>query len=144
MAAPVAVAVTPPGGAQVTAGPVSVGVIQPNSAQILSAPVSVTCGPVVTAVSPASGHVGTSVSVTISGGNLGGASAVHVLKDGLADTTVTVVPGTLSAAPDGTSVTCTLSIGSTALTGSRVLRVATSHGESTNLNIGTNVFTVQP
>jgi len=60
--APVSVAVTQPGSAQVTSGPVSVGVTQPTSAQVLSGPVSVsvtqpgsaqvTSAPVSVAVSP--------------------------------------------------------------------------------------------
>jgi hypothetical protein len=142
LAGAVSVGVTQPTSAQVLAGPVSVGVTQPASAQVLSAPVSVTAGPVVTAVSPASGRVGTSVSVTLSGGNLQGASGVQVLKDGLPDTTVTV--SGVAAVPDGTSVTCSLTIASTATTGSRVLQVVTPQGRSSNLNLNTNAFTVQP
>jgi hypothetical protein len=142
MAAPVAVAVTQPGGAQITAGPVSVAVTQPSGVQVTSAPVSVTVAPVIAAVSPASGRVGTSVGVTISGVNLQGASAIQVLKDGLPDTTVTA--SNVTAAPDGTSVTCTVTIGSTATAGSRVLQIVTSHGRSSNLNLTTNVFSVQP
>jgi hypothetical protein len=109
---------------------------------VVAAPVSVSVGPVITAISPATGHVGTNVGVTISGWNLQGATAVQVLKDGLADTTVTA--SGVTAAPDGTSVTCTLTIGSSAPTGARVLRVVTPQGQSTNLNLNTDTFTVQP
>jgi hypothetical protein len=148
MAAPVAIAVMQPGGAQVIAGPVSVAVTQPAGVQVTSAPVSVSTGPVVTAVSPAAGRVGTSVSVTISGANLrspppdNSPPGVQVLRNGLVDPTVTV--SGVTSTPDGTSVTCALTIGSAAPTGARVLRVVISQGGSTNLNIGTNVFTVQP
>ena len=82
------------------------------------------------------------MSVTISGGNFHRASAVPLLKDGLPDTTVTWSGVTVS--PDGTSVTATLTISSAATTGARVLQVVSSHGRSSNLNLGANVFTVQP
>jgi hypothetical protein len=140
--APVSVAVAQPGSTQVLAGPVSVAVTQPAGAQVTSAPVSVTAGPVITLLTPAAGRVGTSLSVNILGGNLQGASAVQVLKDGLADTTVTA--SGVTAAPDDTNVTVTLTIGPTAPTGPHVLQVVTSHGRSSNLNLNANVFTVQP
>jgi len=142
LAAPVSVAVTQPGSAQVTSGPVSVAVTQPGSAQVTSAPVSVAISPVIRGISPATGRVGTGVSLAISGANLQGTTAVQVLKDGLPDTAVTA--SAITAASDGTGMTCTLTIGSTAATGSRVLQVVTPHGRSSNFNLGANVFIVNP
>ncbi|MEI8190304.1 MAG: hypothetical protein WCI75_11365, partial [candidate division NC10 bacterium] len=139
---PVSVAVTQPAGAQVTAGPVSVAVTQPGSAQVTSAPVSVAISPVITGISPATGRVGTSVSLAISGANLQGTTAVQVLKDGLPDTAVTA--SAITAASDGTGVTCTLTIGAGATTGARVLQAVTAHGRSSNFTLGSNVFTVNP
>jgi hypothetical protein len=138
----VSVAVTQPTGAQVLTGPVSVAVTQPGSAQVTSAPVSVAVSPVITGISPATGRVGTSVSLAISGANLQGTTAVQVLKDGLPDTTVTA--SALTAASDGTGVTCTLTIGAGAATGARVLQAVTAYGRSSNFTLGSNVFTVNP
>ncbi len=148
LAAPVSVAVaqSPPSGtASALSGPVSVAVAQAapsGSAHVQAAAVSVSAGPIITAVSPTSGRVGTSVSVTISGGNLQGASAVQVIKNGVLDGTVTA--SSIVAALDGTSVACTLTIGSTASTGARVLQIVTPQGRSSNFDLGTNGFTVLP
>ncbi len=140
--APVSVAVTQPTGAQVLTGPVSVAVTQPGSAQVTSAPVSVAVSPVITGISPATGRVGTIVSLAISGANLQGTTAVQVLKDGLPDTTVTA--SAITTASDGTGVTCTLTIGASATTGARVLQAVTAHGRSSNFTLSTNIFTVNP
>ena len=120
----------------------SVAVTQPGSAQVTSGPVSVAIAPVITGISPAAGRVGTSVSLAISGANLQGTTAVQVLKDGLSDTTVTA--SAITAASDGTGVTCTLTIGAGAATGARVLQAVTAHGWSSNFTLSTNVFSVNP
>ena len=108
----------------------------------MSGPLSVTGGPVLLAVTPATGSVGTSVGVTVTGGNLQGASAITALRNGVVDSTLSA--SALSPAPDGTSVTCTVTISGTAPTGVRVLQVVTPQGRSTDVDIGGNRFTVTP
>jgi hypothetical protein len=145
LAGPVSVGVTQPIATSVLSGPVSVGIAQPASGQATSAPVSVTAGPVITAISPASGGRGATVTITITGVNLGplqGSAPVQVLRDGLPDAAITA-SGAI-ASPDGTSVTCALAVGSAAATGTRVIRVSTVQGRTTNLDVTTNRFTVNP
>ncbi len=144
LAGPVSVGVTQPISTQVLSGPVSVGVERAATAQASSPPVSVTAGPVIAGIAPASGGRGATVTITITGLNLAplhGSPAVLVLRDGVPDATVTASGA--SASPDGTSVTCTLTIGSGAVAGARVIQVGTAQGRSSNLNLATNVFTVQ-
>ncbi len=140
-AGPVTVGVSQPTGAQAVSGPVTVGVTAAQGAQALSGPVSVTGSPVVTAVTPASGAPGsTALGVTVTGANLQGASAIQWLLNGLPDATLTA--SALTPAPDGTTVTFTLTISASAPLGPRVLRVITPQGTSTNFDLGTNLFTV--
>lgn len=97
--------------------------------------------PVLTAVSPGSGSRGTSVGVTLTGAGLQDATALTVLRNGSADSLVTV--SDLTAAPDGTSLTATLTIDPTAPVGGRILQVTAGGQQSTPLGTGRNSFTVQ-
>lgn len=127
--------------AQAASGPVTVGVAAADGAQAPSGPLTVTGGPVVTAVSPASGAAGsTGLGVTVTGANLQGTSAIQWIRNGLEDTTLTA--SGITPAPDGTTVTFSLTISAGAPTGPRVLRVVTPQGTSTVFDMGTNIFTV--
>ncbi len=125
---------------QTPAVPVSVAAPVAASGQMIAPPLTVTAGPVLTGVAPSSGAQGTALSLTLTGANLQGATGVTVLRDGLADSNVTV--SGVSATSDGTGLTCTLTIAGTAPTGVRVLEVVTPQGSSTFLDLGTNRFTV--
>ncbi len=144
--------------AQVLAGTVAVAMAQATNAQALSGPVAValhttqnalagtqavtvTAGPVVSGLSPVSGTPASSLPLTLSGANLQGAWAVQALRNGLVDGTLSA--SSLSPAPDGTSVSCILNIGTTAPLGPRIFQVLTPQGHSTNFDIGTNTFTVR-
>ena len=138
---PVSVALAPQGGPAASAS-VSVAVT-PQSAPAASGPVSVSRGPVVTAVSPNTGAQGSSnLPVSLSGANCQGASAIRFLRNGATDSSLTA--STVSASGDGTSVNFSLTIGGSAGTGPRVVQVVTPQGTSTNFDLGTNGFTVQP
>jgi YD repeat-containing protein len=158
LAGPVSVATTAALNAQAPSGPLSVGMAAAGSAQTLTGPVTVmvapaqnvlagtsvltvTGGPAVSALAPTSGTPGSALTLTLSGANLQGASAIQALRNGLTDSTLTV--SSVTPATDGRSVTCSLSIGTTAPLGSRVLQVVTPQGRSTNFDVGTNVFTVR-
>lgn len=138
---PVSVRLTPQSG-PAASGPLSVA-LTPQSAPAASGPVSVTRSPVVTAVSPNSGTVGTSgLAVTLTGANCQGASLVRFLRNGATDSTLSV-SGVVPSG-DGTSVSFSLTISGTAATGPRVVQVVAPQGTSTNFDIGSNVFTVTP
>jgi len=139
--APVSVQVTPQTG-PAASGPVSVA-LTPQSAPAASGPLAVTGGPFISSVVPNSGAIGTSgLGVTLSGANLQGTSVVRFLRNGSVDTTLTA--SSLVPAGDGTSVSFSLTISGSAVTGPRVVHVVTPQGTSTNFDLGTNVFTVTP
>jgi hypothetical protein len=99
---------------------------------------TVTGGPTVMALAPASGTPGSALTLTITGANFQGASTVQALRNGLSDSTLSV--SAVTPAPEGTSVTCTLAIGTAAPLGPRVLQVVTPQGRSSNFDLGTNAF----
>jgi len=139
--APVSVQVTPQTG-PTASGPVSVAVT-PQSAPAASGPLAVTGGPFISSVAPNSGAIGASgLGVTLSGANLQGATVVRFIRNGSIDTTLTA--SSTVPAGDGTSVSFSLAISGSAVTGSRVVQVVTPQGTSTNFDLGTNVFTVTP
>jgi hypothetical protein len=140
-AAPVTVGIAARG-TPVGSGPVTVGVVA-VSAPAAAIPVSVTGGPVVRDLAPNSAPVGsTGVSVTLTGGNCQGTSAIRFLRDGAIDTTLTA--SGLVLAGDGTSVSFSLSISGSAATGVRVLQVVSPQGTSTDVDTGGNRLTVTP
>jgi YD repeat-containing protein len=140
-AAPVTVGIAARG-TPVGSGPITVGVV-PISAPAAAVPVSVTGGPVVRDLAPNSAAVGsTGVSVTLTGGNCQGTSAIRFLRDGAIDTTLTA--SGLVLAGDGTSVSFSLSISGSAATGVRVLQVVSPQGTSTDVDTGGNRLTVTP
>jgi hypothetical protein len=49
----------------------------------------------------------------------------------------------LTASPDGTQATATISIGASAALGGRVMRITTLDGTSTAAGTGGNIFVVQ-
>jgi hypothetical protein len=67
---------------------------------------------------------------------------VRFLRNGSVDTTLTA--SSLVPAGDGTSVSFSLAISGSAVTGSRVVQVGTPQGTSTNFDLGTNILTVTP
>ncbi len=140
-AGPIAVAVIQATSAQALAGPVTVALPLAQDALVGTQALTVTAGPMVSGLSPVSATQASSVALTLVGANLQGAWGLQALRNGLVDGTVTA--SALAPAPDGTSITCTLNIGATAPLGSRVLQILTPQGRSTNLDIGTNAFTVR-
>lgn len=103
--------------------------------------VSVSPVPVIMSVGPATGARGSSVSVTLTGAGLATPTTLVALRNGSADSLITV--SGLTASPEGTSLTATLTIDSTAPTGGRILQVTVGGQASTPLGTGTNAFTVQ-
>ncbi len=113
----------------------------PVANPLVAATLSVTAVPVITGVAPAAGTRGTSVTVAVTGAGLAGATALTLLQAGSADPSITV--SDLNSAPEGTSLTATLTIGANAPVGVRILRVTVSGATSTGLGTGRNTFSVQ-
>jgi uncharacterized protein (TIGR03437 family) len=113
--------------------------------------------PAVQSLSPATGKAGTTFTLTITGTNLTGASAVvFTLSRGNGDkddnddgddkkkTDDAFTVSNISVNAAGTQVTATVKIAANAGTGARVVRVVTSNGESSGKAATGNTFTIVP
>src|SRR5213593_841385 len=89
-------------------------------------------GPIITGITPSSGAAGTSLGATISGSNLGGATAVSFSGSG--------VTATIGTGGTASSLPITITIAAGAATGTRTVSIATAGGSS-NTFTG---FTVTP
>ncbi len=142
-APPVSLAPTATVAGATSAAPVSLAPATTVSSPVAAGPVSLMGGPVVTSIAPPSGPVGASgLAVTLTGTSLTAATAVQFVRNGLPDSTLTATG--VSATPDGTQVSFTLSISGTAPQGPRVVRALTPPGPSTHFDLGANTFTVTP
>ena len=138
-AAPVTVSPAGLGGALAFARPVTVGTTATLAA---SGPVSVTGGPVVTAVTPSTGHAADTVAVILRGANLQGASGIQFFQTNTGYPDSTLAASGVAASADGSTVTLTVTISPTASLGVRVLQVMTPQGRSSGFDLGTNRFMV--
>jgi YD repeat-containing protein len=106
-----------------------------------SLPVSVSTGPVITAIAPNQLARGGTISLTISGSNLDGATALRFINaNGTLDTTITVSNISVNAGGDRLTAMVTVSAG-TAL-GQRVVMVEATAGTSPTASAGANVVQV--
>jgi trimeric autotransporter adhesin len=108
----------------------------------VSLPVSETTGPVIAAIAPGSLTRGASVTVTITGQNLGGTTAVSFISaNGSVERNISVSNVAVSA--DGTTLTFTAMVNTGATAGTDVVYVTTPNGRSQTQSTGTNTATVQ-
>lgn len=124
----------------ITSRPVSaeLGALFPASAK----PVSTTTGPVITAISPASLTRGNTFTVTLTGQNLGGTTAISFnTQNGSLEHNITT--SSISVSSDGTTLTFTAVVSTNAAVGTDVVYVATPNGPSQPQSIGTNTVAVQ-
>jgi YD repeat-containing protein len=139
----VALAGAPPQAVPLTGARVSLAVSQTpaQAAPLAAARVSLNRQPVITGVSPGSLARGSSnVTLTITGQGLANATALQFLRNGANDTLITYT--NLTATPDGTQATATISIGSGAVIAGRVLQITAGGVTSTPAGTGTNVLQV--
>jgi len=129
-----------PSAITVAGGLVSVTQAAPLTA-LTTGLVSVAAAPIISSMSPAAGARSASISITLAGTGLSGATGLTALLNGVADSAIGV--SNLSVSPDGTQATVDLAIGSGATLGARVMQITTPTGVSTPAGIGGNVFTVQ-
>lgn len=113
-----------------------------NQNQFFSRAVSATTGPVITAISPTSIARGTATAVTLTGANLQGTNSVFFLtsSNSLA---ANITISNISASIDGSTVSFTATVGSSATTGTDVIYVAGSNGSSQAVSIGSNAVQIQ-
>ena len=98
--------------------------------------------PVISALSPPGAARGASVTVTITGTNLAGATGLTFLGPAVPDTTVTATGLVVDAT--GTTMTASVAVLATATPGALTVRVDHPGGNSTSVRTGVNVFTVTP
>ena len=117
---------------------VELGILFPVSAGA----VSETTGPVITNISSATFTRGTTLTVTVTGQNLGGTTRVSFNKSsGTLEQNISV--SNLSVSSDGTTLTFTAVVSASAATGTDVVYVSTPNGLSQVQSIGTNIVTIQ-
>lgn len=113
-----------------------------NQNQLFAPSVSTTTGPVISSVSPGGLTRGTASTVTLTGTNLEGASSILFLTaSGSIAANITI--SSISASVDGSTVTFTATVGSTASTGADVIYVSGTNGNSQRVSIGTNTVQIQ-
>jgi len=137
-------AVTPPLTLDRTIGAaVSVAAASPDAVTLgVSAPVSVEIEPVVLGVSPSGVAPGaTTLTLTLTGRGLSGATSLVFLRDGSVDSTVTAVNLTVDTA--GTHAIADIAIAGAAPPGARVVQITTPLRASSPAGTGGNVFTLQ-
>jgi hypothetical protein len=118
------------------------GFIISGSATTYSPFVSVTTGPNISAIAPGSVARGATVTLTITGNNLSGATAIRFIDaNGAVDSNITASNLTVNA--DGTQLTATLTVGGSAALGQRVVVVTASSGTTPAIKVGANTITIQ-
>jgi hypothetical protein len=114
--------------------------------------------PAIQTIVPASGKVGATVNVTITGANLGGAAAVQFIDtsslpgngkgDGKGDenknTDRTITVTNIQASAGGTQLTCSVAISANAQPGPRLVKVITPNGDTSGKLAAVATFTVIP
>jgi len=93
-------------------------------------------------MNPKNGARGSNFDITIMGINLAGSTDLRFVGASTPDAAITVTNVTVNGA--GTTLTAHVSILSTAIAGTRTLRVDNPIGNSTAGNTGVNIFTITP
>jgi uncharacterized protein (TIGR03437 family) len=102
--------------------------------------------PAILSISPGTGRQGTTVTLTITGTNLAGATELSFASngEGKGDGSDAFAVRSLQASVDGTKVTATVVIGSGAKAGAHTVQVKTPNGETPDNGQGAGVFVVTP
>jgi YD repeat-containing protein len=122
-------------------GPVSVN-SGTRVATVFSPFVSATTGPAISSISPSSIARGATVTLTINGANLTGASAVRFSNSsGAVDSAISATNLTVNGS--GTQLTATVTVASTAAIGMRVVIITATTGTTLPVAAGANTITIQ-
>jgi YD repeat-containing protein len=104
--------------------------------------VSATRGPYIQSLSPGNITRGTSVTLTVNGVALFGATDLRfITSGGTTDTTITV--SNIVAGGDGSSLTATVTVAAGSALGSRTVFISTPNGDTLTVNLGINIINVQ-
>ena len=104
--------------------------------------VSATKGPHIQSISPGNITHGTSVTLTVNGIGLSGATAIRfITASGANDTTITV--SNIVVNGDGTSLTATLTVSGSSALGNRVVFISTPNGDTVTVDLEINKINVQ-
>ncbi len=105
--------------------------------------VSVSAGPVVSLITPATISKGATVSITVSGLNLIGASRILLIKeDGTVESTITV--SNIVVNSGGTSLTASVAVDASTTTGRRVVSILANTGRTPLNEAGANTIEIIP
>jgi YD repeat-containing protein len=104
--------------------------------------VSATPGPYIQSLTPANITRGTTVTLTVNGVGLSGATVLRfITANGTTDTSITV--SNIVVSGDGSSLTATVTVGASSAPGSRTVFISTPSGDSITVNLGINIINVQ-
>ena len=109
---------------------VSVAYGSPDAQNSASSSVSAATGPYVASVAPAAAARSSAVTLTLTGANLSGASALQFINNSSGSLATGLTVTNISVSPDGSTLTATLTVASNASTGQFVVVVATPAGDS--------------
>lgn len=115
----------------------------PGTAPAIFSPVvSVSTGPTISSITPGGIARGSTVTLTLDGVNLDGASALRfITSSGAVDSAITA--SNLSVNAEGTQLTAAVTVLSGAVIGARVVVVTTSSGTTAAVATGSNTVTIQ-
>lgn len=123
----------------------SVSVLKRSSIQYTAQTfVSSTMGPYIQSLSPVIITRGTTITVTINGVGLNGTSALRFVTAATGAIDNAFVVSNITVNGDGTSLTATVTVNSTATLGNHIVVVATPTGDSIGIDLGVNTFNVVP
>lgn len=118
------------------------GFMPGTAPSIFSHFVSLTIGPAISSISPGGISRGATVTLTISGQNLAGASVLRFINSsGGIDTAIAASNIIVNA--DGTQLTASLTASSAAATGTRVVLLTAAGGTTLAVPAGSNTITIQ-
>jgi YVTN family beta-propeller protein len=100
--------------------------------------------PVIVSMTPTSAKGGATFTLTITGTNLTGATAVNFGGNGNGNRGSDFTVSKISVNSTGTQLTATVSLDASAKPGARIVSVTTPNGDSTNKGVGAAVFAVTP
>lgn len=109
--------------------------------EVSSPAVSATTGPHIASITPERMTRGATVTLTISGANLTGATVLRFISAGGSNDS-SIVFSNLTTNPEGTVLTATLSIGTNASLGRRVIVVSTPGGDTLRVDVTSNTIEI--
>ncbi|HVF57123.1 MAG TPA: IPT/TIG domain-containing protein [Pyrinomonadaceae bacterium] len=103
--------------------------------------VSAITGAYITSLTPASIKRGATVTLTINGTTLGGATALRFIDEN-GSTSNGITASNISVNAEGTTLTATINVSTSAALGSRIVVVSTPNGDTVRIDLGTNKISI--